>query len=286
MRIRQSESIGELMAALAKAHTGFGVAVKNRTNTHLKNDYADLSAFIAATAPSLSANQLAMVQTPYTGEDGATYVETMLAHSSGQFKAGDMKVPVSAQKGLNDAQALGSAMTYVMRYARKAMLGIADGYEDDDGVASGEEDERPARREPEERRPPPARTKPAETLNTEVPFADPGESIPEKGTDNGAPWADVVKGARERIATMTSVDEIAKGLSDFETIGVDEIATNAVKRAAVRRMIDVASSVPQLAIAGKLAQATGGSNAWHDETSNLYKTKRAALTTSKTEKAA
>jgi len=67
-----------------------------------------------------------VLQTP-TFESGVASVETMLCHESGEFISSVCSSPVSKQ----DAQGIGSAITYLRRYSLAAMCGIAQ--EDDDG---------------------------------------------------------------------------------------------------------------------------------------------------------
>ena len=69
--------------------------------------------------------------------DGGLIVETILAHQSGEtYSFGELFMPVGVAKGMNQAQAFGSAETYARRYALSAALGVvAD--DDDDGQSAG-----------------------------------------------------------------------------------------------------------------------------------------------------
>ena len=58
--------------------------------------------------------------------DGVASVETLISHSSGEWISSICHAPVSKQ----DAQGVGSAITYLRRYSLAAMCGIAQ--EDDD----------------------------------------------------------------------------------------------------------------------------------------------------------
>ena len=54
-------------------------------------------------------------------------------HTSGQWMSATVSViPMAGNKGTNEVQVFGSALTYMKRYALAAMLGVA-GDEDDDG---------------------------------------------------------------------------------------------------------------------------------------------------------
>jgi hypothetical protein len=100
-------------------------AVKDSANPFFKSKYADLASIWDACREPLSKNELAIIQIPQC--DG---IETILAHSSGEWIKGFLKISPAKQ----DAQSIGSALTYARRYALAAMVGIAP--EDDDGNAA------------------------------------------------------------------------------------------------------------------------------------------------------
>jgi hypothetical protein len=129
-----SEQIGELAAALAKAQAEMEGAVKDAANPFFKSKYADLASVRAACVPFLSKHGLAVVQSPsisLTTEFGAgVTVETRLIHASGQWMAGTLSC------AMKDAspQSVGSAITYLRRYALQSFAGVAP--EDDDAEAA------------------------------------------------------------------------------------------------------------------------------------------------------
>ncbi len=125
--MKTSEFIDQISDALSKAQGEFKPLVKNKINPHFKSPYADLSATIEATREALSKYGLALIQ---GGQmiDGRLIVSTRLAHKSGQWFEDEL----SLKPMQDNAQMLGSAMTYGRRYAQNAMLNIA-GDEDDDG---------------------------------------------------------------------------------------------------------------------------------------------------------
>lgn len=133
----QSENIGELAAALAKAQAVMQGASKDQTNPHFKSKYADLASIWDACRKPLSDNGLAVVQSPVDAEGGSVGLTTTLLHSSGQW----MSSTVSAPLQQNTAQAVGSAITYLRRYALAAMVGVAP--DDDDGNAASATPQRP-----------------------------------------------------------------------------------------------------------------------------------------------
>src|SRR5690554_6014208 len=124
--MRMSESITEIAAALAKAQAEISNASKNSKNPHFRSMYADLAEVLNTVRPVLAAHDITVIQAPEY-ENGAVTVETMFAHKSGEWIASSVSAPVSKQ----DAQGVGSAITYCRRYGLAAMAGIAQ--EDDDG---------------------------------------------------------------------------------------------------------------------------------------------------------
>lgn len=128
----QSAEIGELAAALAIAQGEITGALKDSENPFFKSKYADLASVWDACRTSLSKNQLAVIQVPSTGDNGAAVVTTTLAHKSGQWMRGSIALmPVKS-----DPQGMGSAYTYARRYALAAMVGVAQ-VDDDANAASG-----------------------------------------------------------------------------------------------------------------------------------------------------
>lgn len=121
--------MNEAIAALAKAQTEMGKAIKNAKNPHLKSNYADLGSVMEACFDALHANGFAVMQ-PCGADERGQYVETILAHSSGHQFASRVHLVI----GKNDMQGVGSAITYARRYGLLGMAGLAP--EDDDGEAT------------------------------------------------------------------------------------------------------------------------------------------------------
>ena len=116
-------------AALAKAQTEMGKALKTAVNPHLRSKYADLGAVMDACFEALHNNGFAIFQ-PCGSDDRGQYVATILAHESGEMLESRVHLII----GKNDMQGLGSAITYARRYGLLGMAGIAP--EDDDGEAA------------------------------------------------------------------------------------------------------------------------------------------------------
>lgn len=132
--MQHSDQINELATALAKAQGEIEIAVKDSENPHFKSRYADLQSCWAACRDPLTKHGLAVVQSP-SHEDGVAHVTTLLTHSSGQW----MRSDCSVRPNKPDAQGLGSALTYLRRYALSAMVGIAPGDDDDGNAASADQ---------------------------------------------------------------------------------------------------------------------------------------------------
>ena len=124
--MNRSESIKSLAAALSKAQGSMGGASKDSKNPFYKTTYADLSAVVEAVKSPFSENGLSYCQFPFFA-DGRVGVETILMHSSGE-----LTLPVTKQ----DAQSVGSAVTYARRYALQAIAGVPS--EDDDGNSASQ----------------------------------------------------------------------------------------------------------------------------------------------------
>ena len=129
--MKHSESIALLAGALAKAQLQIEPASKNATNPHFRSHYADLASIWDACRGPLNTNGLSIVQFPCDGEVGRTGLCTMLLHSSGEY----ISEVVTTRSQKDDPQGLGSALTYLRRYALAAVVGVT-ATEDDDGNAA------------------------------------------------------------------------------------------------------------------------------------------------------
>lgn len=126
----KSETIGALAAALAIVQSKMLPTVKDASNPFFKSKYADLGAVWDACRTLLAEQQLSVSQLP--GGDGQTVtLTTVLMHASGEWLACEARAAPKDQ----GPQAVGSAITYLRRYALAAMVGIV-AEEDDDGNAA------------------------------------------------------------------------------------------------------------------------------------------------------
>jgi hypothetical protein len=125
-------------------------AAKDSANPFFKSKYADLASVWEAIRKPLSSNGLALVQFPRSNDAGVE-VETLLIHSSGEWVAETLHLPVSK----HDAQGVGSAITYARRYGLQSVAGVAP--DDDDGNAAAASPARQAAKPIKQAEPTPAR---------------------------------------------------------------------------------------------------------------------------------
>jgi len=124
-----SEQINEIATALAKAQGEIRGAVKDSANPFFKSNYADLAAVWDACRKPLASNGLAVIQSPTVAE-GRFTLDTLLVHTSGQWVRNVLSCSVKD----DSPQTIGSATTYLRRYALQSLVGVAA--EDDDGEAA------------------------------------------------------------------------------------------------------------------------------------------------------
>lgn len=127
--VRKSKDITELCKALAKAQVDIENPIKDSQNPHFKSKYADLSSVLNCVRKVFPTNGLSVMQHP-SFKANVVFVETVIMHTSGQWMSSVSSCPINKQ----DAQGVGSAITYLRRYSLSAVCGIAQ--EDDDGNAA------------------------------------------------------------------------------------------------------------------------------------------------------
>lgn len=136
-----SENTSGLAAALVKFQgSGFPVPRTRRVEVETKNggkytfDYAPHELIVAAVRKPLEECGLAVSQMLSVAPDGRPALRTTLLHSSGERL--DDLFPLPLKDGMS-AQEIGSAITYIRRYALSAILGLATEDDDDGNRASG-----------------------------------------------------------------------------------------------------------------------------------------------------
>jgi hypothetical protein len=116
--------------SLAKALVAFQSEMptvgKDKINPHFKSRYADISSITEDVMPVLAKHGLAFSCQPRSADNGYEIVGVLI-HESGDTITGAL--PLFG----NDAQKIGSSITYARRYLLCALTGVVTGDEDDDG---------------------------------------------------------------------------------------------------------------------------------------------------------
>lgn len=127
--MKTSEQLDQLATALALAQSEMPAIEKHGKSHHGK--YALLEDIIKQATPILAKNGLSIVQSPVFINETRMGMVTMIIHKSGQWIESD---PMSSRLAKDDAQAAGSAISYLRRYQISPMLFIST--TDDDGNAA------------------------------------------------------------------------------------------------------------------------------------------------------
>lgn len=130
-----SPTITAIAPALVAAVGELAPVGKDSTNPAFRNKYASLDAMMEQVRPTLARHGLAVLQSVTHPETDAgrvvgIAVETRVLHTSGEWIAGLVTLPVEK----STAQGTGSAISYGRRYGLSALLGLTA--EDDDGAAA------------------------------------------------------------------------------------------------------------------------------------------------------
>lgn len=101
-------------------------------------EYADWASILKEVNPLMKKHGLGFTQLVDSNSNGHTIISTRVFHiDSGELLISSTAVPSGVVlKGMNDFQVLGSAITYIKRYALSSMLGLVT---DKDTDASGEQ---------------------------------------------------------------------------------------------------------------------------------------------------
>lgn len=123
--MKHSESIANITKALIAVQGELKPIVKDSTNPHFKNKYANLDSILREVLPVLNKHGIALIQGGAENERGVAVV-TSLCHTSGEWIQGEYVLPL--EKGT--AQSAGSAIAYGRRYGLASILALQ--MEDDD----------------------------------------------------------------------------------------------------------------------------------------------------------
>ena len=130
MSVYASTTLGELAKALSAMQADLEPARKEAVNPHFRSRYADLAACLEAVRAPMAKHGLALSQ--HAGLDGdVVTLTTLLLHTSGEFLQSTAGVRVAK----HDPPSVGSALTYLRRYALSAVVGLST-EQDDDGAAA------------------------------------------------------------------------------------------------------------------------------------------------------
>jgi hypothetical protein len=190
-------SIAELADALSIAQGQIDAASKGSVNPYFKSRYADLNALREVIREPLAANGLSIMQFASTQGDFVS-VETVLAHSSGEYVSNTLSLPVGRKfdKEGNplplDVQSIGSAITYARRYALSAILSLAA--DDDDGNAAV------------------GSAPPRQPKSSPTALMRPGREAAEKGTEELRKWWDSLH-ENDRSSLAPEDRKILKGIA-------------------------------------------------------------------------
>jgi len=128
-----------LFAAMAEAQSKIEGATKDNRNDFFKSNYADLAGVWAACHKHLTSAGLCVIQNPSVHFEvvadkpfAIVTLTTILGHKSGAYICASNRITCKD----NSPQGIGSATTYIRRYALAAIAGVAQ--VDDDGNAASE----------------------------------------------------------------------------------------------------------------------------------------------------
>jgi len=122
----------EFASALIKATGEMAGAVKNATNPHFRNEYANKQAVVEAIKPHLIANGITLLQ-PIIEHESRCVVQTVVIYKTGEsLVLGKISLPVDKQT----PQAFCSAITYACRNGAAAAFFLPS-IDDDGNEASG-----------------------------------------------------------------------------------------------------------------------------------------------------
>jgi len=126
--MKHSEQINEIATALAKAQGEMRTVTKDKRANAGKYGYtyASFAAVVESIIGPLSRNGLSFAQT-FDQTDKSVTVTSRVLHTSGQWIEGNCTIPVAG----NNAQAVGSAITYGRRYGLCSLVGVVADDDDD-----------------------------------------------------------------------------------------------------------------------------------------------------------
>lgn len=151
--VKMSDGVDKLFEAIANAQMedGYGdieksksARIKMKAGGEYGYTYETLKDVLDATRPFLAKHGVATMQFAFPGQRSVT-IRTMLAHKSGQWIYNDL----SALIAMPEPKDVGGGISYLRRYALKAITGVAA---DDEDTAAEDTARRPTAPQPAQRR--------------------------------------------------------------------------------------------------------------------------------------
>lgn len=213
----QSETIGKLAEALAKAQAVIENAKKEASNPFFKSKYADLSSIWDVCRKPLTDNGLSIVQSPVflTEHPEMVGLDTRLCHASGEWLEGRIVMkPVKS-----DPQSYGSCLTYLRRYSLQSFISICAEVDDDGNAATGKKPDVKPETTPKryddvpEQLGMPEPEKPTEPPKEDESFVKIEKVESKSGETNGKPW----KAFFITTATGEKLGTFSETLADLAT---------------------------------------------------------------------
>lgn len=131
--MKTSESTEQIFKALSEFRKVLKQPLKDANNPFFNSKYVPLESVVAVIDEAIKDTGLSYVQEA-TSDGNTVLVATYIFHTSGEFITFD---PLALPSTKNDAQGIGSAVTYAKRYALSAVFGVASDPDDDANNASG-----------------------------------------------------------------------------------------------------------------------------------------------------
>lgn len=119
----------ELYVALLEAQRKIKALKKDEVNPHFRSGYVSLNSLRETIMPILQEQGLILLQPTSILENGSLVVNTIIIHAESGQSISSVTPVIS--KDPNDAQKVGSGISYARRYAIQSLLFLSA--EDDDG---------------------------------------------------------------------------------------------------------------------------------------------------------
>lgn len=135
--MNKSDNIGELAKALSELQGEIQDVFK--ASMARNSSYADLEDCLKIARPLMQKHGLSLSQLPESSDASGVSINNILMHSSNQWISSVMfmpLVPIVSRDGkqvINQAQQMGSAITYCRRYCLLSILGYTQTEDDNDG---------------------------------------------------------------------------------------------------------------------------------------------------------